>query len=274
MIACLVGKDKVAMIGRTSSDPYNLWKFPIEALKKAGVNTDYVKIFSFEKIKKFPGIALIPVDKNGNNQIYVLPGVNNDFSPRDIEESNQLFENAGNNSGILAFSMELPLNTAVYSVKKANKYNMKVILDTGGINEGIDYGTLLNKKIFLIKPNEHESKILTGVEIKNMATAKHAAKILVRNGIENVFITAGRKGGYLFNQFLQVHIPVPVIKSGKTKDETGCGDQTMATLCAAILKGKDILESARLAILAGTLQFSRLGISPVTKDELNKYADF
>jgi len=156
MIACLVGKDKVAMIGRTSSDPYNLWKFPIEALKKAGVNTDYVKIFSFEKIKKFPGIALIPVDKNGNNQIYVLPGVNNDFSPRDIEESNQLFENAGNNSGILAFSMELPLNTAVYSVKKANKYNMKVILDTGGINEGIDYGTLLNKKIFLIKPNEHE----------------------------------------------------------------------------------------------------------------------
>jgi len=34
MIACLVGKDKVAMIGRTSSDPYNLWKFPIEALKK------------------------------------------------------------------------------------------------------------------------------------------------------------------------------------------------------------------------------------------------
>lgn len=43
---------------------------------------------------KYPGIALIPVDKNGKNQIYVLPGINADFSSDDLDKANKLLSEA------------------------------------------------------------------------------------------------------------------------------------------------------------------------------------
>ena len=58
------------------------------------------------------------------------------------------------------------------------------------------------------------------------------------------------------------------IFGGNEKDETGCGDQTMAALCALLQDGKPIKEAAELAILTGTLQFHRSGIKPVIKEEL------
>src|SRR5437899_6702526 len=60
MLAILIGKDKVAMVGKTSKDPYGLWKAPIDSLNEAGVNTKNIVVLTFEETKQFPGIALIP----------------------------------------------------------------------------------------------------------------------------------------------------------------------------------------------------------------------
>src|SRR5579862_3904974 len=70
MIAILSDKKTVAMIGKTSIDPFQLCKPPVQALEKAGVNIDFVQQLAFEETKQFPAAALISVDKNGNNQIY------------------------------------------------------------------------------------------------------------------------------------------------------------------------------------------------------------
>jgi len=43
MSAAYLGKTKVAMIGRTSQDPYGLWKIPYESLQKEGVDTSRVR---------------------------------------------------------------------------------------------------------------------------------------------------------------------------------------------------------------------------------------
>jgi ribokinase len=270
MISVLTGRDSVAMVGVTCRDPFNLWKAPIEALKKNGVNTDYIKIYDFKEKNKFPGIALIPVDKKGNNQIYVLPGINEKFCKKDIDAASPLFDNAKKNNGILALSLELPLSTAIYSIKKAAKHGLKVILDPGGINKDTDYKKLLTKNIFLIKPNEHEAEILTKIKVVGFRSAQKAANYFMKKGIKNVFITAGKKGGYFFNKQYKQHIPIPKINIKGPKDETGCGDQTTATLCAFLSQKKDIINSLKLSILAGTLQFNKVGIIPVTKKELNK----
>jgi sugar/nucleoside kinase (ribokinase family) len=58
---------------------------------------------------------------------------------------------------------------------------------------------------------------------------------------------------------------------GEVCDETGCGDQTTATLCALLSQGPDMARAVRTAILAGTLQFHRRGIQPVTREELDAY---
>lgn len=271
MIVTLSNKKNVAMIGKTSKDPYGLWKLPVDSLNNAGVNTDYVNIVSYEESKQFPGIALIPVDTQGKNQIYVIPGINNDFSPEDIDRADELFQIVAKNYGMLVLTLELPYQTAIHAVEKANKLGIKVLLDPGGIDEEKDYKELLSRQIFLIKPNEHEAKILTGIEVNDYDSAKQAAQKLLLSGIENVFITYGEQGGYFFSKSQEKHIPIPTIESNSIKDETGCGDETMAAISVFLSEGKGLQQVMSIGITAGTLQFHKIGIDPVTREELNKY---
>lgn len=272
MIAAFIGPEQVAMIGRTSRDPYNLWRPPMDALEKVGVNTEYVKVMDYEECGKYPGIALIPIDPEGNNQIYVLPGVNYDFCPQDIDDAEALFKSAKQNNGILALSLEMIPEVALYSVQKAREYGLKVIVDSGGINSRADYEGLINEDIFLIKPNQHEAKILTGIEVEDEASARKAAQVFLDAGIQYVMITCGKDGAYLYSKEHQIIIPIPDnIVHGDKRDETGCGDQTMATLCASIAQGDSVEEAAKKAIISGTLQFCRIGIQPLTHKELEQY---
>lgn len=268
MLANLAPKDTVAMVGRTVKDPYGLWRQPMDALAKVGVNTDYVNVLDYETTKKLPGIALIPVDQQGNNQIFVLPGVSDDFSTADIDAAGDLFKVVAANNGTLVLTLECPLETATYAVQQANKHGLKVMFDPGGIEAENDLRELIAAGIYLIKPNEHEAKMLSGVEVTDFETAKQAAEKLQEQGATNVLITAGVKGAYLFSGETQTHIPIPNVGAGDQKDETGCGDQTMAALCALLQDGKPIKAAAELAVLAGTLQFHRTGIKPVSKSEL------
>lgn len=268
MIAHLAPKNSVAMVGRTVKDPFGFWRLPMDALEKIGVNTDYVNVLNYEEVQKLPGIALIPVDEQGNNQIFVLPGISDDFSPNDIDNAQPLFETVGINKGMLVLTLECPLDTAAYAVKQANKYGLRVMFDPGGIQVGDNIDSLIQAGMYLIKPNEHEAKMLTGVEVTDFESAKEAAEQLQAKGITNILITHGVNGAYLFTPTEQLHIPIPSVERSGEKDETGCGDQTMAALCALLQDGKSFKEAAQLAVLAGTLQFHKSGIQPLTKEDL------
>jgi ribokinase len=267
MAAQFLGKSRVAMIGITVRDPYGFWRIPLKALKKAGVNTDYVKIDNFNKRNpQFPGVALIPVDRNGNNQIYVLPGINEKLSREHIERAQKLFKDA--KERVLILSMEIPHEAALCAIEMACENNIKIILDPGGINALDDIAAILDKRIFLLKPNEHEAEIITGIPIKNFHSAKKAAEMLLQRGIGNILITHGERGAYLFNNSVEEHIPIPRVPEGGIRDETGCGDQTTATLAALLTEGYDLITASRFAVKAGTLQYHRVGIQPVQRGEI------
>lgn len=266
MAAAYLGEGRVAMIGRTSQDPYGLWEVPVRSLTDAGVNTKHVKLMGFDEAGgKYPGAALIPVDKRGKNQIYVLPGANQDFCKQDVDEAQALFEGPGHKTLIMA--LEIPMETAAHCLEKAKTHGLRVILDPGGISGPID--EILDEKIYLIKPNAHEAKILTGISVTERGTAEKAAQRLFSQGIRNVFLTLGKEGGFLFSRDFSEHIPCPVVKDTGIHDETGCGDQVTAVVASCLAEGKNLREACRLAILAGTLQFYRAGIRPVSKDDLS-----
>lgn len=271
MMAVYCGRDIVAMVGRTSKDPYNLWQVPCDALKKAGVITDYIKVMDMGETGEFPGVALIPVNRKGENEIYCIPGINDDFCPADIDDAAPLFKSAAKNDGILAMSLELPLETAVYATKMAIALGLKVVVDPGGIEKGIDYAPLLKNAIYLLKPNEHEAEILTGIAVKDMASAGRAAEIFFAMGIQNVCVTHGSKGAYLFTGRNKIHLPASQKPEAGQCDQTGCGDQTMAVLCSEIISGRDLTDACRIAMIAGALQYSRIGIQPVTRAEVEQY---
>lgn len=269
MIAHLAPKGSVAMIGKTVRDEYGLWRPPVDALKKAGVVTQYVKVLKHEDAGKLPGIALIPVDQQGNNQIIVLPGVSSDFSPQDIDDAEKLFRQAGENNGVLVLTLECPIPTILRAIDLAKRHNLKIMLDPGGLEAGVNIDRIL-EGLFFIKPNEHEAAMLTGIQVVDFASAQLAAERLQQRGVQHVLITAGAHGAYLFSPDDKTHIVIPEIKVDSEKDETGCGDQTMAALCALVQSNESIGKAASQAVAAGTLQFQRVGIQPVTAAELNR----
>jgi ribokinase len=264
MIAVLSNSGAVAMVGKTVEDPYGLWKIPMDALRTAGVNTDFIKIENFSRVKKFPGIAIIPVDKNGNNAIFVASGINEDFSSKDIDSARRVISKAK----YMVVTFERSMETLLYALKTAARYGVKSLVDPGGISGVKNPRQILNFNIFLLKPNEHETEILTGIKVKDLSSAKKAAKKLLSKKVENLLITHGKNGAYFFNKENSLHLEIPNVRTSDTKDETGCGDQTMAAIAAALNKGVDIVDAAEVGILAGTLQFYKEGIQPITHREL------
>jgi len=268
MAAAYLGDGTVAMIGRSSKDPFGLWKIPMQSLNDAGVDTTFIKILSFEDAgQEYPGIALIPVDEKGRNQIYVLPGVNEDFCTQDVEEARELFENEGKKK-ILLLALEIPMETARYCIEKAASNGIRVVLDPGGISAPA--AEIFDEKIFLLKPNEHETKILTGLPVNDFESARKAADILLSKGILSILMTHGAEGAYLFNRDVSLHIRIPDVEDSAIHDETGCGDQVTAIVASCLAEGRDLIEAAELAVRAGTLQFTKAGIQPVSRQELLK----
>ncbi|MGD2295739.1 MAG: PfkB family carbohydrate kinase [Candidatus Aminicenantes bacterium] len=266
MAAVYLGRGRVAMIGRSSRDPNGLWKVPLAALEEAGVDTSHVRVLGFEESGgKYPGVALIPVDRRGRNQIYVLPGVNEDFSSHDIENAEALFKNP-NRDKILILALEIPQPTAKHCLEKAVKSRIRVILDPGGIDVPLDDAFFRNT--FLIKPNAYEAEILTGVKIMDFFTAEKASRALRARGVQNVLITHGDKGAYFFNREDKIHIPCPEVTNTGIRDETGCGDQVTAILAACLAEDMGLAEAAKKAVHAGTLQFCRTGVQPIQREEL------
>jgi len=271
MIAELTSGSEVAVVAKTVKDKLGLWQYPVSALKHLGVNTDFVTVVSAKNELDFPGVALIPVDEQGNNQIYAVPGASEQFLPADIKGAEPLFKSAAANYGILAQTLEAPFTTVLAALEMAERHGLEVVLDPGGLNPSQDTKELFKKRIFLLKPNEHEAELLTGIKIKDLKSAQKAAALLQSRNVENVLITHGRMGAYLFTASGASHIPIPKVKAtGKIRDEAGCGDQTMATLCALLAQTKPLVEAARQAVISGTLQFYKAGIQPVTKAELRR----
>lgn len=270
MIGVLVDEPySVAMIGKTVEDKQGIWKVPVDALEVVKVDTSHIQVLKGDGIKT-PAVALLIVTKAGVNAAHIFEGVSNEFSPEDIDKADELFQTAKNNKGILALSLECPLSTAKYAIDKASALGLKVILDPGGIEAQGNVDDILTKNIYMIKPNEYEAKILTGIDITDIDSAREAAHSLMNRGIKNVLITVGSKGAYLFSEGIEKHIEIPNIPSTDQKDDTGCGDQTMAALCYYIKDGKSLEEASKLAILAGTLEFQKVGIQPITKSEIDQ----
>lgn len=269
MAGYLLPPGRVAMIGRTVQDKFALWKPPIDALHEAGVSTEFIHIMNSSETKKLPAVALIPVDTQGRSEIMLLPGVSDDFDISDIDAAGALFETVKQNEGFFALTLECPIETAVYAVKKATEHNLKVVLDPGGIETDTDIKSLLKIGLYLFKPNEHETKMITGITVDNFESAQEASRKLHYMGARNVLITHGEHGAYLFTETGEAHhVPAPDVTASKVKDATGCGDQTMATLCVYLQSGSSLKEAAEMAILSGTLEFYKAGIQPITKEEL------
>jgi ribokinase len=142
------------------------------------------------------------------------------------------------------------------------------VFDPGGADDLSKLSSILGLGVYLLKPNEHEAEAIAGVYVHDMASAKNAAEKLMELGAQNVMITAGSKGAYLFSDATGQHIPAPRLGLSGDTDETGCGDQALAAICAGLAQGQSLADAAATGVLAGSLQYHKQGIQPISLHEL------
>lgn len=271
MLSRLAPPNSVGLISKTVRDKAGLWKIPITSLTERRINASGVNVVSTRSKYSTSPVAVILVEQDGTNRIIAIPSSEPPISPKDISDRDLLFKKVSRNNGYIILSLELPDDVVKATAHRAMRHNVPLIVDPGGMKDPRAMKAILkSKSVFLIKPNEDETYMLTGIRVSNTARAKQAAKKLLQLGAKNVLITRGHKSALFASSDRTGVIPIPKIPLSKTahRDETGCGDQTLAVLVYALSKGMPLMKACNFAILGGTLQFYREGVVPLTRADL------
>lgn len=266
MASNLLGRNKVVLVAKSVKDKFNLYKIPLDILRKSGIITNYL-VMADQRSDSLPTIAIILGKENAENSVYYFPGCNEDLKTDELSSIDPLLKLLSLKNGFMVITGEVPVKTTEYLLDLAESYNLQVMLDPGGTNDFVGYRQLLQKHIYLLKPNAQEASLLSGVKVSSFASAKLASDILLMGNLEHLLITHGSNGAYYFHKQLSKHFPNP-LKGRLAIETTGCGDQVLATLAACLIKRKNLLNSIELAIMSGSVQSQRMGATPVSWNEI------
>ena len=199
------------------------------------------------------GVALIMVDtKSAQNEIVVVPASCNNISPDDVESRRSAIEGAK----VLLLQMEINFDALFSVIEIAHKAGVKVILNPAPANSIPDD---IMSKVDIVTPNETEAQALTGIEVKDIDSARRAAEVFFKKGVKGVVITLGSLGAYANDREREELVsPIPV----KAIDTTGAGDAFNGGFAMALAEGWDIFKALRYGNVTGALSVTRLGTAP------------
>jgi len=243
--AAKLGGD-ITFIARVGSDVFG--KQAIQNFQNEGINTDFI----IADKENASGVALIYVDKKGENTIAVASGANSKLSIEDVKAAEHEIRNAD----LMLLQLEIPLETVRYAAQLALEAGVKVVLNPAPAKE-LDE-TLL-RTITILTPNESEAELLTGIKVDDEKSAIRAAEVLKERGVSEIVITMGAKGSFLMRDNKAVLIPTKKIKA---IDTTAAGDAFNGALSYALAKKETLDKAVRFANLVGALSATKLGAQP------------
>lgn len=231
----LVAKLGEDVFGRQSLNNFNT----------ESINTAYVTLSE----EAPSGVALITVDRGGNNVIVVAPGANNELSAGDVESARSAIASAG----ALVAQLEVPLETVEFAGRLAKSCGVPFVLDPAPARK-LDAEFL--GLVDVLTPNETEAQILTGIEVTDKASARKAAGSLLECGAGSVILSMGAKG-YLLAVGEEVRF-VPAIKVDAV-DATAAGDAFTGSLAVGLARGQKLSDAAYFANHVAALSVTRMG---------------
>ena len=247
----------VIMVGRVGRDIFA--KTALKNLKSDGVNTKFI----LRDRKSHTGLAVIIVTSSGENSIFVYPGANMNLSFEDIDK----LDNVWKDCSIVLTSFEIPLEIVEYTLDKAHKNGLKVLVDAGPATACPES---ILKKVDILSPNETEAEVLTGVSVKDLNSAKRAAKKLIKIGIPIVILKLGERGSLFYSNDEIYHSPAYKVIS---IDTTAAGDAFTGAFAVSMHNDKSLKDALRFANFAGGFSVTKIGAqtSLPYKEELEDF---
>ena len=200
------------------------------------------------------GVALIPVDKKGENTIIVASGANAMLSVDDIKNAEQDIKDAG----ILLMQLETPIPALIHAARIAHENGVKVILNPAPFPKNPLPKELL-ENIDIIIPNETEAAYMAGEQITDEQSALSVIKKIQDLGVGNVIVTVGSKGAYTLEDSKLINVPAFPVKA---VDTVAAGDTFCGALCVALSKGFSMSDAIRIGNKAASIAVTRIGAQP------------
>ena len=234
---------EVTFIARVGNDMFG--RQAVEQYSKEGINTQHI----VADTNSHSGVALITVDKNGENTIVVAPGANGNLSPNDLSHCDDAFRK----TDLVLLQLEIPVATVVHAAKTAAGHGKRVILNPAPAAALPDE---LYPALFLITPNKSETETLTGMKITTIDSVRTAAEILRKKGIANVVVTLGGEGAYLYNEYGGKHVPGIKVTA---VDTTAAGDVFNGALSVALSEDFSLEDAVNFANRAAARSVTKMG---------------
>ncbi len=211
----------------------------IDILSGSGVDVSNIKTIDTRS-----GAAVIQVDPDGRNAIFITGGANRHISREQVDLAMELVED---DDWLL---LQNEINDLEYVLQAASERNSNVAFNVAPV-DGRERSYELSEVSVLIV-NEIEAKALASVD-DHMDAFNHLRTTLERT---QVILTLGDQG--LYHGVTNKSLEIPAFDV-EVLDETAAGDAFIGFFMAAILEGKSTYVALREASAAGALAVTQTG---------------
>lgn len=195
------------------------------------------------------GVALIAVDDRGEKQIVTAPGANLRLAPSDLERAAALF--AG--TKVVLLQLESGLATMLAAARRARAAGALVVLDAAPPVP--DAGELL-AIVDVVRANGAEARLLTGIQVRDIDSAREAALALRRPGNGAACVATGDGDLMVFGDGGESWFPRQRVHA---VDATGAGDAFAAALAVSLAEGRSLVDAGWLGCAAAAIKTTRVG---------------
>lgn len=248
----------VAMITKLGRD--SMANVALDAMDDVAMPKDYL----FFNDEVATGIALILVDENtSQNEIVIVPGACATITEQDIASVEERIKE----SAYVLLQLEVNQDANERVAKLAKENGVRLIINTAPYQPVTDE---FLRGAYLVTPNEVEAEELTGVHVCDLESADRAAKVFLDKGVENVLITLGGQGVYVYTEGRSEIVPAYKVEA---IDTTGAGDAFNGGLLTALAEGRTLAEAARFANALAAISVQRIGTTPAmpTREEVDAF---
>ncbi|HEY6811970.1 MAG TPA: ribokinase [Propionibacteriaceae bacterium] len=235
------------MVGAVGEDMFR--ELTLATLALEGVDVSAVRITDGST-----GIAHVRVDAvSGQNDIMIIPNANHRLTPDDVQAS---LGELRDRVSVVLVQLEIPLPVVQRVAEVCQAWGLQLVLDPAPAQP---IPAAIWPGVSVVKPNELEAEVLTGIPITDQSSAQLAARWFHERGVGTVVITEGERGALVIGPDGVADYPAfPVTPV----DTTAAGDAFSGALGASLAAGASLPDALRRGLAAGALAVTVRGASP------------
>ena len=224
-------------------------RLTMDLLTAEGIDTSAVQVLGGHT-----GIAHIRVDTaTGQNDIVVVPNANYLLAP---EKAAGAIRGLRDRLAVVLVQLEIQLPVVIRVAEVCRELGLPLVLDPAPAQPLPDE---IWPMVSVVKPNELEAEVLTGIAVDDAITAEWAGRWFLERGAQAAVITMAERGVLVVDATAVRTYPAFEVQP---VDTTSAGDAFAGVLGASLAQGLNLEDAVCRSLAAGALSVTVRGASP------------